>query len=82
MAFRSALLSKTTNKKMYLEHVEIINFLLTTTKIEELNEPFANGWTPIQYACEYGLTEIVKIIAHTIHNSDQNLEHACSVKKP
>ena len=63
MAFRSALLSKTTNKKMYLEHVEIINFLLTTTKIEELNEPFANGWTPIQYACEYGLTEIVKIIA-------------------
>lgn len=48
--------------KVYLQHVEIMKYLVPIIT-DDLNAPFANGWTPIQYAVEYGLTEIVEIIA-------------------
>ena len=48
--------------KVYLEHVEIMKHLVHIMT-DDLNAPFANGWTPIQYAVEYKLTEIVEIIA-------------------
>ena len=63
MAFRSALQSKMKNPKVYHEHVKIMKHLLSSTITNNPNEPFHNGWTPIQYAAEHGLTEIVEIIA-------------------
>ena len=49
-----------------MDILKFSNFL--ASKVENVNAPKPEGWTPIQLAAKKGFTEIVKILASKVDN--------------